>query len=147
MLVPRSLCSFDQAHSAVSQPTSEKQCGMDVQPASHCYPVVSLRPGWCREWVNHDRYWALAARPVPPWPQADTFVLKKDRVPTPGSGQALTRMIHVSLDPYQWGYKRRRIEPAGSACHARTVSQVIESRMDGFAAGDFVSPAVGPSTP
>src|SRR5262249_56176946 len=29
-------------------------------------------------------------------------------------------------------------EPAGAPCHARTVSQVIESRMDGFAAGDFV---------
>src|SRR5262249_46315196 len=38
----------------------------------------------------------------------------------------------------QWGYKRRGTETPGVACHARTVSQVIESRMDGFAPGDLV---------
>ena len=84
------------------------------------------------------RYWTLANGPVPGWPQADTFVLKEGEVPRLRPGQALTRTIYVSLDPYQWGYKRRQTEPAGAPCHARTVSQVIESRMDGFAAGDFV---------
>lgn len=84
------------------------------------------------------RYWTLADGPVPGWPRADTFVLKESEVPAPTCGQALTRSIYVSLDPYQWGYKRRRTEPAGAPCHARTVSQVIESRLDGFAAGDFV---------
>jgi NADPH-dependent curcumin reductase CurA len=85
-----------------------------------------------------NRYWTLADGPVPATPQADTFVLNEGDIPTPGPGQALTRTIYVSLDPYQWGYKRRRAEPAGAPCHARTVSQVIESRMDGFAAGDLV---------
>ncbi|WP_247411452.1 NADP-dependent oxidoreductase [Bradyrhizobium sp. 150] len=85
-----------------------------------------------------NRYWMLADGPVPRWPQADTFVLKEGEVPTPGPGQALTRTIYVSLDPYQWNYKRRNNEPVGAPCHARTVSQVIESRMDGFAAGDLV---------
>jgi NADPH-dependent curcumin reductase len=84
------------------------------------------------------RYWILANGPVPGWPQADTFVLKEGEVPGLRPGQALTRTIYVSLDPYQWGYKRRHTEPAGAPCHARTVSQVIESRMDGFAAGDLV---------
>jgi hypothetical protein len=83
------------------------------------------------------RYWTLANGPVPGWPQADTFVLKEGEVPRLRPGQALTRTIYVSLDPYQWGYKRRLTEPAGAPWHACTVSQVIESRMDGFAAGDF----------
>jgi NADPH-dependent curcumin reductase CurA len=85
-----------------------------------------------------NRYWTLADGPVPPWPKEDTFVLNEGEVPKPAEGQALTRTIYVSLDPYQWGYKRRRVEPAGLPCHARTVSQVVESRMGGYAAGDFV---------
>ncbi|WP_372787082.1 zinc-binding dehydrogenase, partial [Phenylobacterium sp.] len=38
----------------------------------------------------------------------------------------------------QWGYKKRGVEPAGAPCHARTVSQVVESRMEGLAPGDLV---------
>jgi len=53
-------------------------------------------------------------------------------------GQALTRTIYVSLDPYQWGYKKRGRRAAGTACHARTVSQVVESNIEGLAPGDFV---------
>ena len=68
------------------------------------------------------RYWTLADGPVPPWPQADTFELREAPMPAPGEGQALTRTLYVSLDPYQWGYKRRRVEPVGAPCHARTVS-------------------------
>jgi NADPH-dependent curcumin reductase CurA len=85
-----------------------------------------------------NRYWTLAPGPVPPWPQPDTFQLVEAPMPTPGPGQALTRTIYVSLDPYQWGYKRRGVEPKGAPCHARTVSQVVESRIDGLASGDFV---------
>lgn len=85
-----------------------------------------------------NRYWTLADRPLPPWPDAQTFELREAQIPTPGPGQALTRTLYVSLDPYQWGYKRRGVEPAGAPCHARTVSQVVESRMDGFAPGDLV---------
>jgi NADPH-dependent curcumin reductase CurA len=85
-----------------------------------------------------NRFWALADGPVPNWPQPDTFVLREELIPTPAPGQALTRTIYVSLDPYQWGYKRRHVEPAGGACHARTVSQVIDSRMEGYEAGDLV---------
>ena len=84
------------------------------------------------------RYWTLAKRPPPPWPDEGTFALKEGEVPSPAPGQALTRTIYVSLDPYQWGYKRRGEEPEGSPCHARTVSQVIESRIDGLAPGDLV---------
>jgi NADPH-dependent curcumin reductase CurA len=85
-----------------------------------------------------NRYWTLADRPLGPWPDADTFVLREGPIPTPGPGQALSRTIYISLDPYQWGYKRRGIEAPGAPCHARTVSEVIESRMEDFAPGDLV---------
>jgi NADPH-dependent curcumin reductase CurA len=85
-----------------------------------------------------NRYWILADRPLGPWPDAETFELREGPIPTPGPGQALSRTIYISLDPYQWGYKRRGAEAPGAPCHARTVSQVIESRMEGFAPGDLV---------
>lgn len=85
-----------------------------------------------------NRYWTLAKRPPPPWPDDATFEMREAPVPRAGPGQALTRTIYVSLDPYQWGYKRRGVEPEGAPCHARTVAQVVESNIAGLAAGDFV---------
>ena len=85
-----------------------------------------------------NRYWTLSDKPVAAWPEADTFVLRDGPIPSPGPGQALTKTIYISLDPYQWGYKRRGVEAPGAPCHARTVAQVIESRLEGFAPGDLV---------
>jgi NADPH-dependent curcumin reductase CurA len=85
-----------------------------------------------------NRYWTLSGKPLAGWPEPDTFALKEAPIPKPADGQALTRTIYVSLDPYQWGYKRRGVEKPGAPCHARTVAQVIESQMPGYAAGDFV---------
>jgi hypothetical protein len=85
-----------------------------------------------------NRYWTLSGRPLGGWPEAGDFDLRTAAVPAPGPGQALTRTIYVSLDPYQWGYMRRGVTAPGAPCHARTVGQVIDSRMDGFAAGDLV---------
>jgi len=85
-----------------------------------------------------NRYWTLSDRPVGGWPDEGTFELREGPMPQPGPGQALTRTIYVSLDPYQWGYKRRRSEKPGAPCHARTVSQVVESHIAGLEPGDFV---------
>ena len=85
-----------------------------------------------------NRYWTLSDRPLGAWPTADTFALRQAPIPEPGPGQALTRTLYISLDPYQWGYKKRGVEAAGAPCHARTVAQVVQSRMDGFAPGDLV---------
>jgi NADPH-dependent curcumin reductase CurA len=84
-----------------------------------------------------NRYWTLSGKPLGSWPEADTFVLREGPTPKPGPGQALTRTLYISLDPYQWGYKKRGVEPPGAPCHARTVAQVVESRMDGFQPGDL----------
>jgi hypothetical protein len=86
--------------------------------------------------MNH--YWTLSGKPLGGWPGADTFALHEAPIPKPGAGQALTRTIYISLDPYQWGYKKRGTEPAGVPCHTRTVSQVLESNIPGLAPGDFV---------
>jgi NADPH-dependent curcumin reductase CurA len=84
------------------------------------------------------RYWTLSGRPLGPWPTAETFELKQAPMPSPGPGQALTRTIYVSLDPYQWGYKRRGTDTPGAPCHARTVAEVVESHIEGLKPGDFV---------
>ena len=85
-----------------------------------------------------NRFWTLSGKPLGAWPEVDTFTMYQAPIPRPEPGQALTRTIYISLDPYQWGYKRRGAEAPGQLCHARTVAQVVESRMDGFAAGDYV---------
>jgi len=63
----------------------------------------------------NSRFWTLAKRPPPLWPDDATFALGEAPIPTPGLGQALTRTLYVSLDPYQWGRKRRGEEPEGRA--------------------------------
>ena len=85
-----------------------------------------------------NRFWTLSDKPVGDWPGPETFVLCEEPVPKPAEGQALTRTIYISLDPYQWGYKRRGVDKPGAPCHARTVAQVVESRMAGYAPGDLV---------
>ncbi len=85
-----------------------------------------------------NRFWTLSDKPVGDWPGPDTFERREALMPKPAEGQALTRTIYVSLDPYQWGYKRRGVDKPGVPCHARTVAQVVESRMDGYAPGDLV---------
>ncbi len=85
-----------------------------------------------------NRFWTLSGAPLGRWPQPETFALRHQALATPKEGQALTRTIYISLDPYQWGYIRRGVGVPGAPCHARTVSQVIESRMAGFANGDTV---------
>lgn len=89
------------------------------------------------------RYWTRSDQPLPAWPEPDTFELREAPIPAPGPGQALTRTIYISLDPYQWGYKKRGAEGPGEACHARTVSQVVESHIEGIAPGDFVFSTAG----
>lgn len=89
-------------------------------------------------WMTTNRYWTLTADELPNWPNNHTFIKNEGKVPNPLTGQALTRTIYVSLDPYQWSYVRDRSAARGLPFHARTVAQVIESRIDGLAPGDFV---------
>lgn len=88
--------------------------------------------------TTRNQYWVLARRPPGGWPTTDDFAWREAPVPAPGPNQMLTRTIYLSLDPYQWTRRRSGAEAPGDICHGRTVSQVVESRIDGFQAGDYV---------
>ena len=82
--------------------------------------------------------WRLARTPFDGWPVPEDFLWQQETMPTPGPNQMLTRTIYLSLDPYQWGRRRSGTEQPGDVCHGRTVSQVMESQLAGYAAGDYV---------
>jgi len=85
-----------------------------------------------------NRYWTLADKPLGNLPAPGNFEMQTGPIPAPGPGQAVSRTLYVSLDPYQWYYKKRGVERAGAVCHARTVSQIVESNIADFAPGDLV---------
>jgi hypothetical protein len=87
---------------------------------------------------THNAQWTLARKPPGGMPVAEDFAWRETPIPTPGRGQMLTRTIYLSLDPYQWGRRRGGAEAVGEVCHGRTVAQVVESRLDGYRAGDYV---------
>ena len=82
--------------------------------------------------------WLLARTPPGGLPVDDDFRLVETPIPSPGANQMLTRTIYLSLDPYQWGRQRGGLEAVGEVCHGRTVSQVVESNLPDYRAGDFV---------
>jgi len=84
----------------------------------------------------------IAARPQG-FPKTSDFRLVETAVPRPGDGQMLCRTIYLSLDPYMRG--RMNAGPSyaaglelGDVMTGGTVSEVVESNLDEFSAGDFV---------
>ena len=84
----------------------------------------------------------LAAHPVG-LPGVADFELLETPVPEPSTGRMLCRTIYLSLDPYMRG----RMSPGpsyargvalGEVMVGRTVAEVVESRLEGFASGDLV---------
>jgi NADPH-dependent curcumin reductase CurA len=71
-------------------------------------------------------------------PSDGDFAQSESVIPKPGAEQVLTRTIYLSLDPYQWGRRRRGEEAPGEVCHGRTVSQVLESKLPAYAPGDYL---------
>jgi NADPH-dependent curcumin reductase CurA len=76
-------------------------------------------------------------------PTLDDFELVEVAVPHPRRGEMLCRTIYLSLDPYMRG----RMSPGpsyargvsvGEVMVGRTVAEVVESDLDGFAPGDLV---------
>ena len=99
---------------------------------------------------NHDtnRRVVLAARPDGA-PKDTDFRLEEAPIPSPGEGELLLRTIYLSLDPYM----RSRMNEGGAGyapgvalggvMPAGGVSEVVESRADGFRPGDFVNSFTG----
>jgi len=82
--------------------------------------------------------WRLARTPLGGVPVEVDFAWGQTPLPKPKVGQALTRTLYLSMDPYQWVRRRSGVEVPGSICHGRTVAQVIESESSAYAAGDYV---------
>jgi NADPH-dependent curcumin reductase CurA len=76
-------------------------------------------------------------------PTAAAFELVETPIPRPAAGQFLVRNIWMSVDPYMRGRMMDRKSytapfAVGKALDGGSVGQVVESRHDGFAAGDYV---------
>ena len=81
-------------------------------------------------------------------PRAEDFELVEAPTGRPGPGQALLRAIYLSVDPYMRGRLRpgpsyAEPQPIGEVMIGETVAEVLESRADGVAAGDFVAAPTG----
>jgi|HubBroStandDraft_1064217.scaffolds.fasta_scaffold126085_2 NADPH-dependent curcumin reductase CurA len=96
-----------------------------------------------------NRQWLLANRPehFPDEPIGErNFRWSESPIPSPGEGQLLLRNLWFSFDPTQvflmMYYDEQNKEspgiPIGGAMRGLTVSEVVESRMPGFRAGDMV---------
>jgi len=91
----------------------------------------------------------LKGRPVGE-PRVEDFQVEDAPVPEPGPGQVLLRSIYLSLDPYMRGrmnegpsYTGTPNPALGDVMVGGTVSEVVQSSSDRFAAGDFVTGAEG----
>jgi len=88
--------------------------------------------------MTGNQQWLLARTPPEGWPTADDFTWHTAELPVLKSGQALTRTIYLSMDPYQWGRRRSGTEQPGEVCHGRTVSEVVDSRHPEYQIGDLL---------
>jgi NADPH-dependent curcumin reductase len=84
----------------------------------------------------------LRSRPVGE-PKPGDFDIVAAPLPTPGEGEILCRTIYLSIDPYMRGRMSDRKSytasvEIGQPMVGGTVSEVVESRHPGFAAGDIV---------
>ena len=89
----------------------------------------------------------LASRPEGK-PNLANFSLETSALPEPAEGQFLARTIWLSLDPYMRGRMsatRSYAKPVeiGEAMEGACVAQIVTSRHQGFAAGDYVMAPLG----
>ena len=89
----------------------------------------------------------LAARPSG-LPTASDWEVVEEPLPTPGEGEFVVAISHISLDPAMRGWMNAGasyIEPVevGAVMRAGAVGQVSASRHPGFSVGDHVYGAFG----
>jgi NADPH-dependent curcumin reductase len=89
----------------------------------------------------------LAARPSG-LPEHSDWQLTEEPVPTPGSGEFVAAISHISLDPAMRGWMNAGasyIEPVeiGAVMRAAAVGRVLASEHSGFQPGDHVYGAFG----
>jgi NADPH-dependent curcumin reductase len=89
----------------------------------------------------------LAARPSG-LPQAGDWELTSEPVPTPGAGEFVVAISHVSVDPAMRGWMNAGasyIEPVevGAVMRAGAIARVVSSEHPGFAPGEHLYGAFG----
>jgi NADPH-dependent curcumin reductase CurA len=94
-----------------------------------------------------NRQFRLASRPVGRVKPSD-FELRQERAPTPGPGEALVRILYLSLDPTNrvWMSDVPQYMPPvaiGDVMRGGAVGQVVASNRDDFEVGDLVSGLLG----
>jgi len=89
---------------------------------------------------NVNRQWVLKSRPDGMPTEAD-FDLVDSPIPSPEHGQVLIKSLWNSMDPYMRG--RITSSPIGGVIESEAVGRVMESRLDGFRAGDIVRGRIG----
>jgi NADPH-dependent curcumin reductase CurA len=96
---------------------------------------------------TRNRQWRLARRPVGMVKESD-FEFREEPVPAPGDGEILVRNLYISFDPAMRGWMEDRksyIPPValGDVMRAGCVGEVVESKLAGYAPGDFVQGLFG----
>jgi hypothetical protein len=89
----------------------------------------------------------LASRPSG-WVAEENFSVTEETVTKPEDGEVLVRNIFMSVDPYMRGRMndvKSYVPPfqIGEVLQAGVVGQVVESRFDGIAEGDYVMGMLG----
>jgi len=89
----------------------------------------------------------LASRPSG-WVAEENFSVTEEAVPEPADGEVLVRNIFLSVDPYMRGRMndvKSYILPfqIGEVLQAGVVAQVVSSKFDGIAEGDYVTGMLG----
>ena len=97
--------------------------------------------------TNINRQWLLAKRPVGMVSEND-FECVESAVPGLDAGQVLLRTRWIAFEPAMRGWIREGdnyIRPVGigEVMRAMTVSEVVESMLEGFEAGDLVTGMTG----
>jgi NADPH-dependent curcumin reductase CurA len=100
--------------------------------------------------AEENRQFRLAARPVGA-PKPSDWSLVREAVPSPGEGEFLVRISHISLDPAMRGWMnagRSYIEPVeiGAVMRAGAGGEVVASHHPGFQVGEHVVGAFGVQT-
>jgi NADPH-dependent curcumin reductase CurA len=78
-------------------------------------------------------------------PQDSDFELAETPVPSPADGQVLVRNVYISVDPYMRGRMNKNFKSyvakfeLGEPMQGGAVGQVVESKSDALAVGDWVN--------
>jgi len=90
-----------------------------------------------------DNLAVVLKRSVQAQPVAKDFEVVSKPLPVPGAGELLVRSVYLSLDPYIGSRLRNKhmgesAPGAGESVPGFSVAEVLESRHDGIAKGDYV---------